>query len=580
MIDDLTARLNEDLWKRADAAPDKFVELLLVEASLIASSACLTMDDAFTLDHLRYMAAVVHKACKEISEQYSHVHAGALCRKLARRWLVHGDSIVSSSDSEPTKVKAKIPESNSFVEEEDETINFVMDLNDFGDGDRTGIWSDDVGSSLQGQREDNLVTREEEPSALDMLGSAREVSEAECSKVALRIAFVMSFAEGYHPKTPESPKMDSENAGDGQNKRSFVREGTKKKRKGLLSRIPVGESNHDSAVMEHGRELLRVVFAKSGGTKERSDPSLSFLSGVGNDGGAKAATFTMRYRALRTAAVLCPQEALERIIKDEGFLRNSNGEVSCTLRQCTFGAFVAKEIEEMGLVLPHSDLVQLSTMQFSSYARALRRNHDTNSLRTKGRLLLLMVEMSTVSGQSWDQTFVASVLSEMRKLRLPRSLLYACERYVHFIDSNQSNASDDSNAEISTCALELIDSCLKESQKSLSGDRVTTLSRVAVVAEKLHDIQPDLVRDYAQRLLTLMSSSPSAVQIELAELATQCVGYIQDSASKAQLLEQMKSAAGTNAVLRCQLIRNSIIEVENDSLKGRLGQLEVDCPSN
>ena len=514
MIDDLTTRLNEDLWNRADAAPDKFVELFLTESSAIASTACLAMGDSFALDHLRYMATVVHKACKEISEQYSHVHAGALCRKLARRWLVHGDS--ASASSEPTKMKARAVPTFSFDEDEDETIDFVMDLSQIGDDDR--MWSDDVGSALPGQREESLVTREEEPSALDVRGSAREVSEFDCAKVALRIAFVMSFADGYHPKAPESPRAETENTGDSNN-RSFTRDVLKKKRRGLLSRIPVGESNHDSVVMEHGRELLRIVFAKSGGTKERNDPSLSFLSTTGNDLGVKAATFAMRYRALRTAAILCPQEALERIIKDEGFLQNSNGDASCTLRQCTFGAFVAKEIEEMGLVLPHSDLAQLSTMQFSSYARALRRNHDTNSLKTKGRLLLLLIEMSTVSDQSWDQQFVTSVLSEMRQLHLPRSLLHASERYIDFVGGSSSEMKVDSRVDIAGCVSVLVEACLKEAHTSLSERGTRTLSRLVALVQKLHDTQPELVRSFTEGLSDVLSSTKEEkIQTELAEL--------------------------------------------------------------
>ena len=58
------------------------------------------------------------------------------------------------------------------------------------------------------------MTKEEEPSALDPLGCAREVSESACSKIALRIAFVMSFADGYHPKQSDFLDVDDKNIGE------------------------------------------------------------------------------------------------------------------------------------------------------------------------------------------------------------------------------------------------------------------------------------------------------------------------------------------------------------------------------
>ncbi|KAI2500113.1 hypothetical protein MHU86_14380 [Fragilaria crotonensis] len=518
MIDDLTTRLNDDLWRRADAAPDKFVELFLTEASAIAAAACLSTSDLFALDHLRYMASVVHKACKEISDQYSHVHASALCRKLARKWLVHGDSASDSSDFDTKVIKTRALPSPSFDDDENETMNFVMDLSEIGDG--LEMWSNDIRSALRDQKDEGLVTREEEPNALDDLGSAREVSESDCAKVALRIAFVMSFAEGYHPKNTEFPVLDSENSGDTNNKTSKARDGQIKKRRGLLSRIPAGESNHDAIVMDHGRELLRIVFAKSGANTERlNEQSTSFYGATGNNLGVKATTFAMRYRALRTAAILCPQEALERIIKDEGFLLNVNGDTLGSLRQCAFGAFVAKEIEEMGLALPHSDLSQLSTMQFSSYARALRRNHDTNSLKGKGRLLLLLIEMSTVPGHTWDLELVKTVLMEMRVSNLPRSLLCACERCLQFIDTGSGAMNPDALGAIADSITVLVDCCLKQASTALSIKGVATLSRVAALVQRLHDTKPDLARMFADVLQGMLASSKEvSMKIELSEV--------------------------------------------------------------
>lgn len=83
----------------------------------------------------------------------------------------------------------------------------------------------------------------------------------------------------------------------------------------------------------------------------------------------------------------------------------------------------------MGLQIPSSDLVHLSTMSFSSYARALWRNHGHN---TKGRLLLLLLELCLRDGDGKKQNgvdgdFVLSLVSELTRKQLPRSLLMGLE---------------------------------------------------------------------------------------------------------------------------------------------------------
>jgi len=150
-----------------------------------------------------------------------------------------------------------------------------------------------------------------------------------------------------------------------------------------------------------------------------------------------SATFAMRHRALRAVSVLCPQEALEQVVKSEGYLSSgSSSGSSCTLQQCTFGAFVAKEIEEMGLPLPNDDLGRLSSMHFLSYARTLWRHHRGNdSKRSKGRLLLLLLEMSLKDVET-DLDFVQTLLMELMRLKLPRTNLLALECVNEFVQRN------------------------------------------------------------------------------------------------------------------------------------------------
>jgi len=539
MIDDIAGKLNEELWGKVGAAPDDFVEILLTEASLIASRSCVSTYDAFALDHLRYMASVVHRACKGISDQYSHVHVGAMCRKLARRWLVHGDSGPSIGKNESSKTLAKHNSTISFDPDDDDTVNFVMDLNDNHD-----LWADDVVSCTQVTSENNLVTKEEEPSALDPIGCAREVSESACSRIALRIAFVMSFADGYHPKQSDILDFD-DNIGEETKKNTTSTQTRKKQNTGLLSRISVGHSNHDSSVMDHGRELLSIVFARPGVSKDQNDPSLSFLSIGCNESIAKTATFAMRYRALKTASILCPQEALERIVLEERYLQSNGSDARCTLRQCTFALFVAKEVEEMGLVLPHSDLAKLSTMQYSSYARVLQKNHNTHLLKTKGRFLLLLVEMGTVHGQSYEETFVASILSELNHLHLTRSLLLACERYTDFITSQNEESFEDRQEVINSCIATIIQACVKEGVTSMTMDKLETFIRITNLFGKLPDICSDLVKSFANGLFDIISSSASErIRVDLIDLAISLLGYTRDKHIREELQMHLSQVNG------------------------------------
>ena len=190
MVRDLTDRLQQSFWKSTDSSPEKFVEMLLVEASLLASNACLR-EASRSICQFRHMASVVHQACKRIGDQYSHVHPGVICRYLAKRWLVHGDELSQGgSDLVKSHLTDEIVNRSrgdlSISVNQEETVDFVMDLNE-----AKTAWSDDIVSTLPDKP--TTISREEEPSALQPDGSSRESSELDCTKVSLRVAFVMSF---------------------------------------------------------------------------------------------------------------------------------------------------------------------------------------------------------------------------------------------------------------------------------------------------------------------------------------------------------------------------------------------------
>jgi len=448
ILSKLTHEIHRNPTHGEELSPESFVESLLVVASLATAEACLDSRSNFTISHFRKVATRVHEGCKNLANQYSHVHAGNCARVLARRWLMHGDEISkkgasdavqkSSSSDGNTKQNFELNHAGneSMVNiDEDETIDFVMDLNALGEVEE--VWSDDVGPTGSSSEKVNTVISQEEPSALKSIGSSRESSDFSVARVALRIAFVVSFADGYHATN------DEDNTENLENKKLDQKQNEKNKSKPGLSRIALQAAHprRDSA-MKHANDLLRIVFARSGGAVPsflpKRTPLKSLASSSGNlhyvdeSSGAhadeKTVTFSMRHRALRAASVLCPQAALQRVIDESSYFNCSNGESSCTLSKCVFGSFVAMEIEAMGLQLPHSDLVQLSTMNFPSYARALWRHRSPNGYRGfKGRFLLLLLEMSTKDGIVTDAALTISVLSEMLEMELPRTLLSGCE---------------------------------------------------------------------------------------------------------------------------------------------------------
>jgi hypothetical protein len=245
-------------------------------------------------------------------------------------------------------------------------------------------------------------------------------------------------------------------------------------------------------VMEHARELLRVVFAKgSGGADAAGDPSISFMAeSEDSSQSRKTLTFAMRYRALRTAAVLCPQEALELVVQEEGYLSSSAGESTCSLQKCAYGSFLAKEIEEMGLPLPHSDLVMLSNMHFPSYARALWRHHRD---KANGRLLLLLLEMSLKEA---DSDLTVTLLDEMARGQLPRTLLAGCE-CIFRTKQEDSNVSFEDKASLSILSalrtlgmvvLSEVHGLVANNQSQDLAKALPTLRRLGKLVEQCSDI--------------------------------------------------------------------------------------------
>jgi hypothetical protein len=439
VTEELIRLMELEVKENSDLSPEQLVDFLLSTGSVLAANASMDDNVAFSTSQFRRFATGVHEACKGISEEHSHIHCGRRAKRFARAWLFYGDDStkdgkVSTSIEPHHPVVLAQPTGLMDIEEEPEdTIDFVMDLSDLqGEGDG---WGDDIGpGKTMGQER---FTSEEEPSALKAVAS-REVSELSSGRAALRIAFVMGFVGDNEAATDNDENSRATSNRSQPNK-------SETKRVGLLARVvTTRDSRQDVKVLDLSRELLRIVFAKPGVSSNLFSRSSSFemdTTTVHHDAsdGQKTITFAMRHRALRTASILCPQEALEQVAKEEGFLRTDGIRAECSLRQCTFGVFVAKEIEEMGLPLPHSDLGQLSSMHFLSYARALWRHHRDGDIKgSKGRLLLLLLEMSLRDNVT-DAAFLDSLLNEMAQIYLPRTLLLAAERIVPVLEQRKGS---------------------------------------------------------------------------------------------------------------------------------------------
>jgi len=427
--------------------PEHFVRELLIEGSLAAALASLDDCDGFTTVHFRSLAILVHDACKLLASRYTHIFVGRVARILARRWMINGDdasdSNVDYSSMKTTDLLANSDNrekklSDALLSDEGEiTSDFVMDIAWTSDLD--GVDANGLISNTHRGGENPGIIASEEPSALNAMSSLRESSEHICSRVALRIAFLICFAEGYH----RNKESIAEEFGDENIHCNIMvdRSNAQTKTKGIKQSSQKDGCFEGHLALEHARELLGVVFAGQGSTvastcgfllDEYNSSDNSFLSGSVNStviedvrSKNKALSFAMRHRALRVASILCPHDVILRVILEEGY---ATGVCDDHLNKYAFGSFVAMEIEAMGLPLPHSDLVQLSEMHFPSFARTIWRNHGGGSYQGfTGRLHLILLELCVSDRDSIDWELLILVFKELMRFELPRSLILASE---------------------------------------------------------------------------------------------------------------------------------------------------------
>lgn len=417
-------------------SPELLVRELLINGSLIAASSALDECDNLAAPDFRRLALLVHDACQSLADRYSHVSVGKIARHLMRQWLAQGDESKISDDIQCCNPEysetneGEHMDASARLEDIEETSEFVIDMKMFSSSEQS--WTNDSNRNSSG------LSSSEEPSSMKPLSSSKERYDRMNSRVALRIAFVICFAKDYHRQNDLSSEEDDDENTD--NNISFNKTvlKAKKHRAGLFE---------GDLAMHHARELLNIVFAREGNTSKSScrplfDESVSFdsnssiLSTIQEERSyikddsravnkAQSFSFAMRHRAMRVATILCPHDVLLRVLTEEGFVSKITDDV---INKFTFASFVATEIEAMGLPLPHSDLVQLSSMNYASFARTIWRHHGGVSSRgLSGRFYLLLLTLCINNQTSIDWELFLSIFSELKRLELPRSLLLACE---------------------------------------------------------------------------------------------------------------------------------------------------------
>lgn len=411
MASALVGILDERLWSdMQELTPEQLVEIIIDEASLVASRASLDRNEAISVGQVREFSKLVERAVTAVSEKYSHLQVHVIARRLIRKWLFYGDGNTFTEENrvDVALLPTERADGSELVNiDEEDTMNFVLDLNSLQK-------ANDFSTSTL--RPENKLISEEEPNIF-LKGSRRELSDLANHRTSLRVAFAMAFSGD------DSSENDSTN-----NENQKPATNTKVKATRLRSKLSArGSKQRQDCVIDLCRELLEIVFARSiaGNGWILNDLNLSMdsttLGGSSMKTPRQTITFAMRHRALRVASILCPQSALESVLGEDVLAKEGHS----TLIKSTFAIFVAKEIEEMGLPLPHSDLAQLSSMHYPSYARTLWRHHrDTK--HSKGRVLLLILEMYLMEEVS-DHDFVLSILSEMGRLSLPRTLMIGFE---------------------------------------------------------------------------------------------------------------------------------------------------------
>lgn len=511
----LTVNANENY------SPELLVRELLIQASLTASTAALDECNNLTITGFRSLALVVHDACQSLADRYSHVSVGKIARHLMRQWLAHGDEAKINDEVENPEYSERLEEEELDMsvrnEDGDEPSEFVMDMKIFSSSEQS--WTKNSSS-----KETSGLSSSEEPSSIKPFSSLKEKYDLLNSRVSLRIAFTICFVKDFHRHKDLSQEDDDDENTDTNAKLNSSVLTTKKQRTSFFE---------GDLAMHHARELLSIVFAREGKSTHSSscrplfDESVSFdssiLSTIQEDRSyikedsravnkALSFSFAMRHRAMRVASILCPHDVIVRVLTEEGHMNKTTVDV---INKTIFGSFVATEIESMGLPLPHSDLIQLSSMNFASYARTIWRHHGGVSSRgLSGRFYLLVLNLCIHNHTTIDWELFLSIFSELKRLELTRSLLLACEYAVE--SKAVELAASEERSDILTCVRDAVSTISKIIIEEIRTNIETGLE------QNTHDCLPTLHRLVSVIITDTLQLDPMSFLDEYMTMSSYC----------------------------------------------------------
>lgn len=462
----LACSLDEEISEKPNMSIDDILDFVLRRGSELAAASCLSTS-GFTLQQFRAFSHKVHGCCREISESHDE-----RAKDLVQHWLFHGDE--NRFQENQTKPQLSPLQRHEKAHVDSARDDFVMDISEIQDVVDEWKAVDDPGNA-------DKIIADEESSSIEPC-SIREKSEFLDQRASLRIAFVMAFTEGPSDRDNRSKEnLNSQNP-------------TIPRMQTYLADKPGGD---DDQCEIHGKFLMGIVFAKA-------RPSASSRSTPKD---IRTVTFAMRHRALRVASILCPHDILREISP------------TSSLRNICFGVFVAKEVEEMGLTLPHSDLVQLSSMSFATYARTLWMQHRKDHLKSHGRFLLLLCEMILKDSTSSDTT-LHSVFKEIVRLRLPRTLLLALDRVSRVASSSCFSFHQGIvDNEICICLSNTADELSLFTHESYNDHRNNVISTFKLLKSILKLVRDEKSRqDYIEQLVDAIESSGGGFDSLLSDL--------------------------------------------------------------
>ena len=297
----------------------------------------------------------------------------------------------------------------------------------------------------------------------------------------------------------------------------------------------------------------------------------------------KALTFAMRHRTLRAACVLCPEEVLNNVIEEENYIScNGSSNSLNAASKCCFGAFLAMEIEAMGLALPHSDLVQLSTMHFSSYALALWRHHGrTECHGYKGHFMLLLLELSMREGQVTASSLITSIIAGIAQLDLPRTMLLACECIATVDELESVLRADDEliGKSVSALTRNLAKRVLSEFSK-VSIDQLDKfqclrfLKRFGKVIASFSDCGfgcsdlPNFIDSLLKLVTKYTKNDKSEFSKGILELAISTISHLKEPGLRLKAFSDISAIDGGSQILKARFV-----------VKDDLNELESEVPS-